>query len=556
MVDTIVSSGHSINIVNNDCKDIYDMDDIEFVIHRWTNGKRRELLKRFHYTFGSDNLFHVRLWCTTDIGRNTSSTVLYRILSNPDFGIFNYSTSRKEAYLNQLSKIPYISVEQENKLYHKFLKGDDNAIRKICESCLPSILKLAERYHELYPQVDIQDLISAGFIGLYSTAWSYDPSLSKRLFSYAHLKIKSEMRSCIEEFSSMIRVPDAKLKLRNDIEHFVEQYIQEFEIPPTFDTIVDDLKCTWDAFKDAKTFSFIPLVDDDCIVENGVKYQFANPDEDMIDKVLMHESLSFECNRALETLTPRESGILKKLFGIGSPEKSIYEIADELHLTSVVINNNRKNAIRKLETGNRSRILMSFLGWEYDYNSNIPRDDDNYIAYKASLKKKEDKLSEGWMLLFEKRLVQEEIQKIREENKIADAEDAKVDEEIKELQQRYIYKKFSTNLYKQQLKLLKQKYGKVPRKSISDSLLLRERGYNKNILAGKILIYLYNRPCAYVEEMAIDILGDSNNKQLISNCMHEKLYRYVRKNTYSNMYHITKEGQEIAEKKYDLSKYL
>ena len=60
--------------------------------------------------------------------------------------------------------------------------------------------------------------------------------------------------------------------------------------------------------------------------------------------------------------SPREADILRKFFGIGTPEKTLEEIGDELHLTRERVRQIKEKAIHKLESGQRSRILKTYLG--------------------------------------------------------------------------------------------------------------------------------------------------------------------------------------------------
>ena len=48
--------------------------------------------------------------------------------------------------------------------------------------------------------------------------------------------------------------------------------------------------------------------------------------------------------------------------GIGTPEKTLEEIGDELHLTRERVRQIKEKAIRKLNTGQRSHILQTYLG--------------------------------------------------------------------------------------------------------------------------------------------------------------------------------------------------
>ena len=56
----------------------------------------------------------------------------------------------------------------------------------------------------------------------------------------------------------------------------------------------------------------------------------------------MNESLSLEIDRALSTLTERESEIVKMFFGLGCQEMTLEEIGDKFGLTGSVSGKSRK----------------------------------------------------------------------------------------------------------------------------------------------------------------------------------------------------------------------
>ena len=95
--------------------------------------------------------------------------------------------------------------------------------------------------------------------------------------------------------------------------------------------------------------------------DNSLIDVMVNEDSPNADRGLINESLSTEIDRALATLTPREADILRKFFGIKTPEKTLEEIGDELHLTRERVRQIKEKAIRKLNSGQRSHILMTYL---------------------------------------------------------------------------------------------------------------------------------------------------------------------------------------------------
>ena len=77
---------------------------------------------------------------------------------------------------------------------------------------------------------------------------------------------------------------------------------------------------------------------------------------------MITESLQKEIDRALATLTERESDIIKMFFGIGCQEMTLEEIGDKFQLTRERVRQIKEKAIRRLRQDSRSKLLKSYLG--------------------------------------------------------------------------------------------------------------------------------------------------------------------------------------------------
>ena len=81
------------------------------------------------------------------------------------------------------------------------------------------------------------------------------------------------------------------------------------------------------------------------------------------DKNLINESLAYEIERALCTLSPRESKVLKLYFGLGMKHPyTLEEIGEELSLTRERVRQIKEKAIKRIQFTTRCRILKSYLG--------------------------------------------------------------------------------------------------------------------------------------------------------------------------------------------------
>ncbi|MDC1506024.1 sigma-70 family RNA polymerase sigma factor, partial [Winogradskyella sp.] len=81
------------------------------------------------------------------------------------------------------------------------------------------------------------------------------------------------------------------------------------------------------------------------------------------DRDLMKASLNTEVERALETLTQKESDVIRLNFGIGDqPPMTLEEIGSIYDLTRERVRQIREKGIRRLRHASKSKILKTYLG--------------------------------------------------------------------------------------------------------------------------------------------------------------------------------------------------
>ena len=77
----------------------------------------------------------------------------------------------------------------------------------------------------------------------------------------------------------------------------------------------------------------------------------------------MNESLKIEIERALNTLTRRESEVVKLYFGLDREHPlTLEEIGEKFSLTRERVRQIKEKAIRRLRHTSRSRTLRAYLG--------------------------------------------------------------------------------------------------------------------------------------------------------------------------------------------------
>ena len=266
-------------------------------------------------------------------------------------------------YLHDIAKYPKLSEEEEVELSRRIKAGDEEALEKLVSSNLRFVVSVAKQYQN--QGLSLPDLINEGNLGLIKAAEKFDETRGFKFISYAVWWIRQSILQALAEQARIVRLPLNQVGSLNKINKAYQRFEQEHERKPSAEELAEVLDIPVDKIADTLKMSGrhisvdAPFVEgeDNCLIDVMV-----NEDSPNADRGLINESLSREVDRALNTLTSREADILRKFFGLGMPEKTLEEIGEDLHLTRERVRQIKEKAIRKLQAGNRSRILKTYLG--------------------------------------------------------------------------------------------------------------------------------------------------------------------------------------------------
>ena len=116
-----------------------------------------------------------------------------------------YNDKGLQQYLKDISKIPTLSREEENRLAIKAKNGDKEALNKLIESNLKFVVRVATKYQNR--GLSFNELISEGNQGLIKAIEKFDPDKNIKLISYAVWWIKQSILQAIAEQSRLVRLP-------------------------------------------------------------------------------------------------------------------------------------------------------------------------------------------------------------------------------------------------------------------------------------------------------------------------------------------------------------
>ena len=277
--------------------------------------------------------------------------------------ITNRESASLDKYLQEIGREELISVDREVELAGRIRNGDRAALEELVRSNLRFVVSVAKQYQN--QGLSLPDLINEGNLGLIKAAEKFDETRGFKFISYAVWWIRQSILQALAEQSRIVRLPLNQVGSMNKINKALQRFEQEHERRPSAEELAEVLDMPVDKIAETLKMSGRHVSVDAPFVEgedNSLIDVMVNEDSPNADRGLINESLSTEISRALATLTPREADILRKFFGIGTPEKTLEEIGDELHLTRERVRQIKEKAIRKLNSGQRSHILMTYLG--------------------------------------------------------------------------------------------------------------------------------------------------------------------------------------------------
>jgi RNA polymerase primary sigma factor len=278
--------------------------------------------------------------------------------------VTNRDTPSLDKYLQEIGKVELISPEDEVILARRIRHGDRDALAKLVKANLRFVVSVAKQYQN--QGMSLPDLINEGNLGLMKAAQRFDETRGFKFISYAVWWIRQAILQSLAEQARIVRLPVNKIGSINRINRAFARLEQEFEREPSSQEIADMLEMASEEVKEAlktngRTVSMdAPISSEE---DNNMYDVLQASDTPSPDKNLINESLAYEIERALSTLSPRESKVLKLYFGISMKHPfTLEEIGEELGLTRERVRQIKEKAIKRIQFTTRCRILKSYLG--------------------------------------------------------------------------------------------------------------------------------------------------------------------------------------------------
>jgi RNA polymerase primary sigma factor len=278
--------------------------------------------------------------------------------------VTNRDTPSLDKYLQEIGRVDLISPDEEVILAKEIRSGNTDALSKLVKANLRFVVSVAKQYQN--QGMSLPDLINEGNLGLMKAAQRFDETRGFKFISYAVWWIRQAILQALAEQARIVRLPVNKIGSINRINRAFSRLEQEYEREPSSQEIAEILEMVPEEVKEAlktngRTVSMdAPISSEE---DNNMYDVLQSSDTPSPDKNLINESLAYEIERALSTLSPREAKVLKLYFGLGMKHPyTLEEIGEELSLTRERVRQIKEKAIKRIQFTTRCRILKTYLG--------------------------------------------------------------------------------------------------------------------------------------------------------------------------------------------------
>jgi len=254
-------------------------------------------------------------------------------------------------YLNEIGASPLLTAEEEVHFSRLAQQGDDSARKRMIESNLRLVVKIARRY--MNRGLAFLDLIEEGNLGLIRAVEKFDPERGFRFSTYATWWIRQTIERAIMNQTRTIRLPIHVVKEINTYLRAARNLAQKLDHEPSAEEIaqlldkpIDDVERMLGLNeRTASTDTSIMNDSDKTLLETIADSNAPDP-VDTLQQEDVHSNLE-EC---LAQLSAKQREVVERRFGLhGHKVSTLEEVGHEIGVTRERVRQIQMDALRKLK---------------------------------------------------------------------------------------------------------------------------------------------------------------------------------------------------------------
>lgn len=264
-------------------------------------------------------------------------------------------------YMNQISKFPALTQEDEKRLGNRIQKGDNQALQELIESNLKFVVSYVKKYRGM--GIGMFDLINEGNLGLIEAAKRFDPDRNVKFISYAVWWIRQAIIHALTRYSRAYHLPQKLSAKISEMKRKVAGLKTELSREPTREETAKKMGITKNEVEDLEILDEKDVSLSDKYFEEGVEIEDRIHDDltPSVEYQIIKNSIQQQIRGMLGELDDKEANVIKLRFGLDDDKaRTLQEIGDMLNLSRERIRQIEQKAMRKLA---RSRKLQQLRGY-------------------------------------------------------------------------------------------------------------------------------------------------------------------------------------------------
>ena len=265
-------------------------------------------------------------------------------------------------YLKEIGFSPLLTAEEEVRYSRLSKKGEESARRRMIESNLRLVVKIARRY--MNRGLALLDLIEEGNLGLIRAVEKFDPERGFRFSTYATWWIRQTIERAIMNQTRTIRLPVHVLKEINIYQRAARYLAQKLDHEPTPEEVANLLdKPIEDVERMLGLNERIASVDApfDADPERSLLDAIADERTPDPEHILQDEDLHVQIQAWLNELSYKQREVVERRFGLNGREiATLEQVGADIGVTRERVRQIQVEALRRL------RVILEKNGYSID----------------------------------------------------------------------------------------------------------------------------------------------------------------------------------------------
>jgi RNA polymerase primary sigma factor len=268
-----------------------------------------------------------------------------------------------DLYLDEISRVPLLSRDEEMELARKAFKGNVAAQEKLARHNVRFVVSVAKKFQNR--GVPLVDLIGEGNLGLMTAARKFDPDRGVKFISYAVWWIRQAVQAAIARHGRPVRVPLNRTADLSRLGRTTTLLKDRLGRMPTTEELARATGLTVEAVRSLSALNSEAVRLDHPTRDgegNERIERFTSGEQESTDMSTLANSQTQDIELALASLPPRDAKVLRLYFGLDDGNsRTLEEIGRMMGVTRERIRQLRDRALRQLreQHGDKLRDLAA-----------------------------------------------------------------------------------------------------------------------------------------------------------------------------------------------------